>query len=90
VFVVNRRFLSQLKVLGETVSVKLAPPILLLPKGGWSFLKARGPVHTRRILLPGLTRLSQFNSRNEISNEFDDVASNICQIPPLGGVLATS
>jgi hypothetical protein len=42
VFVVNRRFLSQLKVLGETVSVKLAPPILLLPKGGWSFLKARG------------------------------------------------
>jgi len=40
-FVVNRRFLSQLKVLGETVSVKLAPPILLLPKG-WSFLKARG------------------------------------------------
>ncbi len=32
---VNRRFLSQLNVLGETVSVKLAPPILLLPKGGW-------------------------------------------------------
>ena len=43
--VVNRRFLSQFRVPGETGSAKLALPILLLPKGGWSFLKARGKLH---------------------------------------------